>query len=173
MTTTPSQDNSPSLWAYSLERYARPGVQEAAIALQDKLGADVNLLFFCTWQAATGRPRLCKADFERIEKRISRWREEVTLPLRRVRNNLKYDAVLAGFEDAQEVRAGVIGAEVESERVAQIVIEASAGPAGRREREPAIAVAKENLGSYLAYIDAQTDADSHRHLQDFLNGVFT
>ena len=36
-------------WRFSLALYARPGVAEALIALQDRAGLDVNLILFGLW----------------------------------------------------------------------------------------------------------------------------
>jgi uncharacterized protein (TIGR02444 family) len=33
-------------WKFSLPLYARPGVAETSLALQDRCNADVNMLFF-------------------------------------------------------------------------------------------------------------------------------
>jgi uncharacterized protein (TIGR02444 family) len=33
-------------WKFSLQLYARPGVSETSLALQDRCDADVNMLFF-------------------------------------------------------------------------------------------------------------------------------
>ena len=41
-------------WRTSLELYAREGVSRALIALQDRRGADVNLLLYCCWTARSG-----------------------------------------------------------------------------------------------------------------------
>ena len=40
---------SSRFWDFSLEIYAKPGVAQACLALQDECGADVNLLLFCCW----------------------------------------------------------------------------------------------------------------------------
>jgi len=42
-----------SVWDFSLSLYAMEGVAPACLALQERLGVDVNL-FFCCWQ---GRER--------------------------------------------------------------------------------------------------------------------
>jgi len=173
MIDTPTPDESPSLWTFTLERYSRPGVQRSAISLQDNLGADVNLLFFCLWHAETGRGRLDATDFERVEIRIARWRDEVTLPLRSVRTIIRSDADLAGLRDAMDVRGKILAAEIESERVAQIVVESFARPPLISMDGSAWEIADRNLRSYLAYIDAELDEDTEQHLESFLNGAFS
>jgi uncharacterized protein (TIGR02444 family) len=41
-----------AFWRFSLALYARPGVAEALIALQDRAGLDVNLILFGLWVGA-------------------------------------------------------------------------------------------------------------------------
>ena len=36
-------------WTFSGALYARPGVKDACLALQDDHGADVNMILFCLW----------------------------------------------------------------------------------------------------------------------------
>src|SRR6516225_4179160 len=52
--------DSEGLWRFSLAFYARPGVSEALIALQDRARCDVNLMLFALWLGVSGRSRLTK-----------------------------------------------------------------------------------------------------------------
>ena len=45
-------------WNFSLEIYAAEGVSEACLDLQERRGCDVNILLFCCWLGASGRPTL-------------------------------------------------------------------------------------------------------------------
>jgi len=171
MTTMPLHDKPSSLWAFTMERYARPGVQHAAITLQEQLGADVNLLFYCAWHAASGQGLLDAADFESVETQIVHWREEITLPLRRLRTIIKNDPNLAGLEDAMDVRGKILGAEIESERVAQIAIESMARPPKAAEESSLKEIAESNLRAYLQYIDDEMNESGECHMTSFLNGV--
>ena len=47
-----------AFWDFSLEAYARPGVAPACLDLQERHGADVNLLLFACWLSASGRGAL-------------------------------------------------------------------------------------------------------------------
>ena len=44
-----SSDQGSPFWRFSLQLYRLPGVAEACIELQEKCGADVNLLLFLLW----------------------------------------------------------------------------------------------------------------------------
>lgn len=173
MTTTLLEDNSPSLWMFTLDRYAEPGVQRAAMALQEKLDADVNLLFYCAWYAASGRGRLDKEEIERAEMQVARWRDEVTVPLRRLRNYIKADPALKSLEGAVEVREKILGAEIESEHVNQILIESMSRPPAYSSDGTQRDTAEHNLRTYLAYIGANLDTEFETHLYAFMSGVFS
>jgi uncharacterized protein (TIGR02444 family) len=75
-------------WAFSLALYARPGVAEACLHLQDAHGLDVNLLLLCCWLARRGC-RLSAADLAAAEARAAPLRTRVLEPLRAARRALK------------------------------------------------------------------------------------
>ena len=56
---------------FSLAFYARPGVSEALIALQDHARCDVNLMLFALWLGVSGRSRLTKEELA-IADRVAR-----------------------------------------------------------------------------------------------------
>ncbi|MGC2412860.1 MAG: TIGR02444 family protein, partial [Stellaceae bacterium] len=47
-----------AFWRFSLALYARPGVAEALIALQDRAALEVNLILFGLWFGARQGRRL-------------------------------------------------------------------------------------------------------------------
>lgn len=160
------------LWPYTLDLYARPGVQDAVIALQESQGADVNVLFYCVWCAATGRGSLDAGSFDRVESRIARWRREVTKPLRRLRTRIKTDPTLLALEGAADARKRILEAEIESERIAQIAIESTAGQPSDEGSDAPAAIAARNLRAYLDYIDADVNAAAEAHLETVLRSAF-
>src|SRR5471032_958989 len=95
------------LWAFSLEFYARPGIAETCLRLQDAHGLDVNLLLLCCWLGSSGRGRLSEADLAAAEARAAQWRQAVIVPLRAIRRALKpmnaalYEAVKRVELDAE------------------------------------------------------------------------
>ena len=120
-------------WRYSLELYAREGLPQALIALQDRLGADVNLLLFCCWTALSGQGRLSTEDLRRADEAVAGWRGDVTLPLRALRNRIKGSPERWALEGASEVRRRVLETEIASERVTQGILEGMAISPGRSE----------------------------------------
>jgi uncharacterized protein (TIGR02444 family) len=109
-TQTPEE----SLWRFSLAVYGRPGVDAACIDLQDRLGADVNLLLLALWAGAVCGTRLADAELERLKSEAAAWHHPVVAPLRGVRRHLK------GVEGAEAFRQTIKAAELEAERLEQI-----------------------------------------------------
>jgi uncharacterized protein (TIGR02444 family) len=69
-----------TLWRFSLLLYAKPNVANACLALQDEVGADINLLLFLLWEATQGR-RVSLQELEDVEAQIVCWRDRVVVPL--------------------------------------------------------------------------------------------
>lgn len=105
-----------SLWDFALHCYRRPGVADYCLALQDRCGADVNLLLAAAWLAAQGR-RWSADDLYALTASTAEWREQGVLPLRAVRRYLqRNDAGAALYEQAKAL-------ELAAERVQLQIIE--------------------------------------------------
>lgn len=108
-----------AFWAWSLEIYARPGIAEACLALQDQRGVDVNLLLLGLWLATRGRtlpPETAAA----VADEAATWQREVVRPLRGVRRSLKGRQ---GDPAVAALRREVAAVELAAERLAQIALE--------------------------------------------------
>jgi uncharacterized protein (TIGR02444 family) len=133
-----------NFWSFSLQLYARPGIAEACIALQDGLGLDVNLLLFCCWHGHALR-KLDEQGLRQAIAAVQSWQSEVVKPLRAVRRRLKAGVPPITARECQALRRKVGDLELESERIAQSALEALPMPApGWR---PAV---EANLALYLA-----------------------
>ncbi|ARP80016.1 TIGR02444 family protein [Bordetella genomosp. 8] len=77
-----------SFWTFSLAVYARPGVPEACLALQDGYGLDVNVLLFALYAAQHGAALDTDA-FEDLDGAVANWRRQVVAPLRAIRRHVK------------------------------------------------------------------------------------
>jgi uncharacterized protein (TIGR02444 family) len=109
-----------SLWDWSLEAYARPGVAEACLELQDRHGHSVPYLLWAGWAAVQGRP-LTEAPLAAGADLTRTWEEIAVGPLRHVRRQLK--ASICGIE-AEAVREQVKAAELAAERALMLALEA-------------------------------------------------
>lgn len=117
-------------WDYSLRVYARPAVKESCLLLQDRHGADVNLLLFALWLGAARGVPLTPELLAAAEAAASDWRRQVIAPLRALRRAVK------AVPDAAGVHARLLDAELAAEQVAQDRLVAVAGevlqaPGGR------------------------------------------
>lgn len=76
------------LWRFSLALYGRPGVPALLLPLQDRHGADVNLVLFGLWRAAQ-RHALSQQEFAALDETIADWRTNVVQPARALRRAIK------------------------------------------------------------------------------------
>jgi uncharacterized protein (TIGR02444 family) len=79
-------------WAFSLSVYASDGVAEECLALQERLGLDVNLLLFAAYMGAVEGVRLAPKDIESANATVSDWHRDVVRPARDHRRALKAES---------------------------------------------------------------------------------
>jgi uncharacterized protein (TIGR02444 family) len=154
-------------WTFTLAVYQKDGVSPACIALQDRLGLDVNFLLLCLYGGSRGHP-LTAGDFASVEERVAPWRKHVIHPLRAIRRWLKEQQLLAKAPSDQ-LRRGVLGHEIESESVQQRLMEAAVPiPEGASSA----ATAAGNLAIYLAWARAKPGEADKADLATLLSQVF-
>ena len=145
------QTKSP-FWQFSVKFYAVPGVAEACIALQDKAGVDVNILFFLLW-SATQKRALNAAEITAVEHAIGPWREMAVVPIRTIRRALKSPPGAIAPDTAEGFRTRIKAVELEAERLQQEALYALAqnGAPGRPAASAAQA-AQDSVSSYQGVI---------------------
>ncbi|EKV30761.1 hypothetical protein C882_4098 [Caenispirillum salinarum AK4] len=84
----PEEAAAHPFWRFSLSVYGRAGVAEAALALQNRRGADVNLLLFLLWRTASGHD-VSDALLSRAAAVSRDWQAAVVGPVRRARKAVK------------------------------------------------------------------------------------
>jgi len=170
-------------WDFSLAVYRRAGVAPACLALQERYGTDVNLLFFCCWLAASGRGALEGEALARAAAAVEPWHREIVRGLRAVRVRLRDGASLlpeaadAGLlAGAAELRKKVGAVELEAEHIEQLLLAGLAPPvrAEAAAASPAghAAAAARSAMAYLASLGAPLDPADRRDLLAVLEGVF-
>ncbi|MDZ7901762.1 MAG: TIGR02444 family protein [Rheinheimera sp.] len=119
-----SPDTLLSLWDFSLLHYARPGVAEACLQLQDGHDANVNVLLWCAWLERRGLI-LDEVRLGNAQKRIRAWDEHYVIPLRHLRRRMKAEF---GVADAaiEQLRTHIKQAELLAEKQLQLLLEAEA-----------------------------------------------
>lgn len=161
------------LWDFTISVYGREGVSGACIALQDRRGLDVDMILMCGWLGASGRGRLTAEELETAWKAISAWQAEIVGTLRAVRRRIK-----EGYPNAPEAAATAVGKavlkqEIEAERVAQIMLEATIdrpGKPGATAAEQAADTAA-NLALYLKSRAVAPDDEDRKNLAIILAGT--
>ena len=141
-------------WDFSVTVYARPGVSDVLLNMQNTHAADVNLLLYCAWHAASGRGALSDELVQRLDLGVAPWRTAIIKPLRELRERIKTDAALKDLHNAQQTRAKVLQAELAGEEAAQQLLESltETEPATVPEAE-ALAAFKSSLEAYWRYLD--------------------
>ena len=152
--TTPDDTGHP-FWNYSLAVYARAGVADACLRLQDDRGADVNILLYCCWRAAVGDGPLDGVALTTLVSRVAAWRDGVIRTLRDVRVRIKDSVPGAPADRVARLRDSVKALELDAEFVEQTMLADLAptrGPAGDLDATSA-PVAAASLAAYMSLLD--------------------
>ncbi|RMO98174.1 hypothetical protein ALQ31_05350 [Pseudomonas amygdali pv. morsprunorum] len=118
-----------ALWSFTLDFYARPGVEQACLTLQAN-GANVCMVLCGVWLGT--REVACNAQrLTQIRQLATPWHDEVVRPLRDLRNQWRN----AALEDAvlMTLRMKVKTLELEAEQSLMLKLEALTGDWPARE----------------------------------------
>jgi uncharacterized protein (TIGR02444 family) len=157
-------------WNFSLEIYAADGVSGACLDLQERRGCDVNVLLFCCWLGASGRPTLSADRLQAILAEIAPWQAEVVKPLRQVRRLLKNMPP----EAVDATRRRVADAELAAEHAEQLTLVGLHAPPADRDRplEKRLRAAIGNLGVYAVCLGVVPDQADRRAVAALMRGAF-
>ena len=142
---TPSQPLDTPLWAFSLTVYGGDEVPDECLALQERLGLDVNILLFAAFIGAVEGVRLEISDIAAANAEVAHWQADIVRPLRHARRALKPMS-------AEGLRAQVKAAELAAEKIelASLWQWSRAELTGRPRIDRADALA-ENLSAVLEF----------------------
>ena len=101
-----------SIWDWALEVYARPGVAQACLRLQDDHRQNVPLLLWAVWASAGDVDLIARAAAAARD-----WDVVAVSPLRAVRRALKAPSPPVENEAREALRTEVKAAELQAERV--------------------------------------------------------
>ena len=120
-----------AIWEWALEAYAREGVAEACLALQDAHGQNVPFLLWAVWAEAADPASLrAAADVARA------WDAVAVTPLRAVRRDLKTPRPPVDDGAREALREDIKAAELRAERLLLETLAAQTG--ARRGGAPAL-----------------------------------
>jgi uncharacterized protein (TIGR02444 family) len=148
-----------AFWRFSLAFYARPGVADALLALQDRAGRDVNLILFGLWLAVSRQHRLDAAGLAAAKAAAAAINAAAVAPLRRLRRRLKGTA----DRDLAILRRRIAGLELQAERRVQYrLAERVSGTAGSGHEDDRLAMAAANLSVCLGEDAGSAEAGALR-----------
>jgi uncharacterized protein (TIGR02444 family) len=162
-------------WNFSLEIYNADGVAEACLDLQERRGCDVNILLFCCWLGASGRPTLSADRLRAILAVSDLWQVEIVRPLRTVRRLLKDKPWREALpETVEAARRRVAEAELAAEHAEQLKLASLYSPPGDRDRpvEKRLRAAVGNLGVYAVCLGVVPDAKDRAAVAALMAATF-
>nr|WP_281404890.1 TIGR02444 family protein [Mesorhizobium sp. B4-1-3] len=104
-------------WAFLLDLYARAGVSEACLVLQDEAGLDVVEMLMLVYSDVALGKSLSSNEFAALRAAMSSWRQDVVLPLRTLRRTLKPAREDIPDNAKEQLRAQIKKAELMAERL--------------------------------------------------------
>ncbi|RJG12971.1 TIGR02444 family protein [Pseudomonas cavernicola] len=125
----------PDLWSFTIRVYARPGVEQACLQLQ-QAGADVCLLLCGAWLGQ--REASCTVErLQQLTALAQPWQSTVIMPLRQLRQSWRATATMDSA--LAKLREQVKGLELEAEQQLLLRLEAAAQawPTGEAKDLPA------------------------------------
>ena len=151
---TENTESTASFWHFSVQHYARPGVAEACLKLQDDYDLDVNLVLLCLWYGQHFG-ELSSGQFEQVLAFSDNWSGNVVKPLRQSRRWIKQyrtasemdPEVLEKFRE--KVKQLELNAEkLQQEQLQQLVV--TAAPSQGQVQNNCADTAMKNLDAYLS-----------------------
>ena len=122
-------------WAFATALYARPGVAEACLALQNQAGVDVTLLLMATFAAVKHRTLLTPDEIGKLDEACRPWREQIVQRLRAIRTELKTGPAPAPGSMTEPFRSQVKALELQAEKIENQLL-AECLPLGSPGSEP-------------------------------------
>jgi uncharacterized protein (TIGR02444 family) len=158
-------------WNFSIAVYGAAVVQDECLTLQDQFGIDVNLVLLCAFAGAVHGVALAPDDIVSARAIVEPWHKDVVSSLRAARRHLKAIGTPGAdtAKAAADLRTQVTAAELESERIEQMILEQWANarletrPRGN-PRETLLANLQALLGGYGIGLDRLTAGDAMQHL---------
>ncbi len=160
-----------TFWDFSLRTYCSTGVPGACIALQDELGADINLVLYCCWAGGLAAA-LDDVAFEQAFAFSRAWSSQVVQPLRAARRWMKMTGCALNPVESSAcmaLRERVKADELEAEKLQQSAL--ASLPLSTAPSEGLTAVAA-NLIRYFTAIDAEISAETIERVLIIVGSAF-
>ena len=149
-------------WSFSLAIYARPGVSECLIDLQDRFGADANVVLFCCWCGVSGRPSVDEPLLREAIAQTGIWQSDVVQCLRSLRRHMKAGIDGVPLSNSDSIREEIKRLEIECERIEQMRL-AGLAPAKRGVRD--VASIRTALETYLSLLGVENKMGARESME--------
>ena len=163
-------------WDFSLKFYGQQNIASSCLALQESVGADVNILLYCCWVASEGAAVIEPTEFAEIIETIEPWQSDVVRSLRQIRRNMKQEKMLDLGELSESLRNKIKNCELEGERLEQMILYQSGqqlSEGGSDQSSETIANAEINLKNYIAIISGDIAETTNKLILIISDGVRT
>ena len=90
--------------------------------LQDRYGANVNLILFCCWFGHAGYGEIGSARLSEVLAPVRQWHDKAVAPLRALRRTLKKDPLPLSNNAVEPIRQKILDAELSTERALQALL---------------------------------------------------
>lgn len=164
----PEALSAAAFWEFSLAFYRRPTIARACLSLQDRRNADVNLILLCCWLASR-RETIDEGGLRAAVAAVADWRRRVIEPLRTVRHAVP-DVAEISADERQAMKATLLAAELDAERIEQSRIAAVVAPhvAAANPVAAPREIARETLGTYLGLLVGEPSVQDRTDLDVLL-----
>jgi uncharacterized protein (TIGR02444 family) len=169
------------LWDFAVWVYGEPDVEQACLALQNRLGADVTMIMFCLWLAQRGTPETSLARYMGAAIKLSRdWQRSFVEPLRTCRTNFKdfiSNTDMGGEEldTANALRARIKQCELDMEQLQMLAMYSLVEDVESDDLRSTLqqkADAQNNLNVYFSATGVKLDPLGQAHVAHLLHAVF-
>ena len=161
-----------SFWDFSVRLYAKPGVEQACLALQNQFGLEVNNVLFCLWHGQRCGVFKQSTLLQMVEF-SNQWHTNIVSPLRSIRSWMKgrnnmIDATEDNFEN---LRNAIKKLELKAERLQQDQLQSMVSGVTEYEVADPIQAMIDNFQNYLVVVDIQSEQSLMTHFEIVLNAM--
>lgn len=145
-------------WDFSVRQYAKPGVEQACLALQNKFDLDVNNVLFCLWHGQLHGVFSQSTVLQMVEF-SNEWRTNIVSPLRSTRNWMKgRNSMIDATEDSFEnLRNSIKKLELKAERLQQDQLQSLVSGVPENVVDDPRQAMLDNLQLYLTAVDSKPE----------------
>ena len=170
-------------WEFAICAYRQKGVDKALLALQNRLGVDVNMILLCAWLAYRGsNDNLLTQHLNDAVKLSHKWQLNLVQPIRACREHLKVIINEGGLvsrnrEVVIALRERIKGNELDLEALEILSLYELIGSHERGDSSDVDSAiqkeqAQKNLNIYFAKVGIEIDQLSQIHVISVLDGIF-